>query len=175
MKRALFVLLPLVFALSVVAWIQLRQSRSRLGYPAPDFTLFDLGGRKYTLSHLRGSVVFLNLWATWCPPCREEMPSMEKLHRQLAGERFVMLAVSEDADGAAAVAPFVAEMKVTFPVLLDPLGNLPHRLGITGYPETFIVDPAGNIVQHFIGPYDWTDPRYLEYFRSLMNPPTAQP
>lgn len=174
MKRLLAVLLPLVLVLGAVAWVQIRQSRSRLGYPAPDFTLPDLSGRRHTLSQYRGKVIFLNLWATWCPPCREEMPGMQKLYRELAGSDFVMLAVSEDADGAAAVEPFVRELGLTFPVLLDPVGNLPHRLGITGYPETFVIDRHGNIVRHFVGPYDWTDPRYVEYFRSLINAPASR-
>jgi len=173
MKRFLAVLLPLAAVLGTVTWLQIQQSRSRLGYPAPDFALRDLQGRVHSLSQQRGKIVFLNLWATWCPPCREEMPSMEKLYRQLAGPDFTMLAVSEDTDHAA-VEAFVREMRLSFPVLLDAAGNLPHRLGITGYPETFVIDRQGNIVRHFVGPYDWSDPRYVEYFRSLIHAPAAQ-
>lgn len=131
------------------------QRRTRTGFPAPDFTLPDLGGRSHRLSDLRGRVVFLNVWATWCPPCREEMPAMERLYRRFRNRDFAMLAVSADEDGAAAVGPFVEALGLTFPVLLDPDGLVVRRYGITGFPETFIIDRQGQVVHHVVGPADW--------------------
>src|SRR5205814_957934 len=87
---------------------------------APDFVVPDLAGRTVRLSGLRGKVVVLNLWATWCAPCIEEMPSMERLYGRLRDTDFALLAVSQDEDGKRVVAPFVERMHLTFPVLLDP-------------------------------------------------------
>jgi peroxiredoxin len=168
MKRWALPVALLSLALATVAWLQQLQSRSRTGFPAPDFELPDLQGRLHRLSGLRGKIVFLNLWTTWCPPCRLEMPSMERLYRQMEQADFAMLAVSEDEAGAAAVAPFVAELGLSFPVLLDPEGRLPTRYGVTGYPETFVINRAGQVVDHIIGPAEWSSPERLDYFRRLL-------
>ncbi|HVM98184.1 MAG TPA: TlpA disulfide reductase family protein, partial [Candidatus Acidoferrales bacterium] len=102
----------LAAALAAVVFLQLSRGGARSGFPAPDFALTNLDGRTVRLSDFRGKIVFLNLWATWCPPCREEMPSMEQLHRRFESQGLVMLAVSEDSD-VSAVRPFVNEMKLT--------------------------------------------------------------
>lgn len=151
---------------------QLRSTDSS-GDLAPDFQLADLSGQVFRLSELRGKIVFLNVWATWCPPCRDEMPSMERLHRSLTGTDFVMLAVSEDAQGREAVEPFVRQLGLTFPVLLDPDGVIPKRFGVTGYPETFIIDRSGRIAQHLIGPEDWGSAQVLTYFQRLLEQPSS--
>src|SRR5262245_50619953 len=96
----------LTLALGGVAWIQQAQSRARSGFEAPDFELPDLRGATHRLSALRGKVVFLNLWATWCPPCRQEMPAMERLYERMPSRDFAMLAVSQDEDGVRSVGPF---------------------------------------------------------------------
>ena len=144
-----FVLLLVV--LGAVAALQYFGRSTSTGYAAPDFTLKDLAGTPYRLSELRGRVIFLNLWATWCPPCRDEMPSMEALYRRFKDRDFVMLAVAEDAGGEAAVRPFVDEMRLTFPVLLDPEATLSPRYGATGYPETFIIDREGRSHRSAVG------------------------
>jgi peroxiredoxin len=164
-------ILILSIALAAALYYQQTRLATRSGYPAPDFLLPDLAGRQYRLSDFRGKVVFLNVWATWCPPCRDEMPSMEKLHRSLAGKEFVMLAVSEDAQGREAVEPFVRQLGLTFPILLDPDGFIPKRYGITGYPETFIIDRSGRIIQHLIGPEDWASNQAVHYFNQLIEQP----
>ena len=94
---------------------------------------------------------------------------MERLHRRLQGTDFRMLAVSEDEDGAAAVRPFVDKMGLTFPVLLDQDGTLPPRYGVTGYPETFILDREGRVIQHTIGPEDWASESVYRYFLKLLD------
>jgi peroxiredoxin len=115
---------------------------------APDFAVPDLTGKTVRLSGLRGKVVVLNLWATWCPPCVEEMPSMEQLHAELGDAEFALLAVSQDEDGKRVVAPFVERMHLSFPVLLDPEREVGDRFGVSGYPETFVIDRNGFVVEH---------------------------
>jgi phosphatidylglycerol:prolipoprotein diacylglycerol transferase len=135
---------------------------------APDFVASDLNGQAVRLSAQRGKVVFLNLWTTWCPPCRMEMPSMEALSKKLASQDFLMLAVSEDDGGAAVVRKFVEQMGLSFPVLVDPEGEVGRRFGVYGYPETFIIDRDGRQVARFIGPRDWRDPKLEEALRKLI-------
>ncbi len=174
MKRWIFPVLTLAIALTAAIFLQQRVSRQPAESLAPEFSLADLAGRANRLSDYRGKIVFLNLWATWCPPCRQEMPSMEQLHRHFAGRDFVILAVSEDTD-AARVRQFVSEMRLTFPVLHDPRGILPEPLGVTGYPETFIIDRDGRIVQRFIGPEEWDTPQSYSYFENLLAAPPSPP
>ncbi len=142
-----------------------------LGRPAPDFTLPNLSGEVVHLSDYRGRVVFLNIWASWCNPCRTEMPSMEKLYQTLKGEDFEILAVSIDASGAKAVAPFAKEFKLTFPILLDVKGSVADLYGTTGVPETFIIDKNGIIVHKAIGPREWADPAFVDPLRNLARKP----
>jgi thiol-disulfide isomerase/thioredoxin len=123
------------------------------------------------LSDYRGKVVFLNIWATWCPPCREEMPSMEKLYRELRGESFEILAVSIDALGAKAVAPFMKEYRLSFPALLDPQGTVQQLYGTTGIPESFIIDKKGIIAEKIIGARNWATPEVIRFFRNLIQKP----
>ena len=171
MKRAVLPVLLLAAALAGVAVLQSAQRGPRTGYAAPDFALPDLAGVTHRLSDYRGKIVFLNLWTTWCPPCRMEMPAMERLHRSMRGRDFAMLAISQDEGGADAVAPFVAELGLTFPVLLDPGARLSPRFGVTGYPETFVIDRDGKVVQHFIGPAAWESEEMMAYFATLLEGP----
>lgn len=173
MSRSLVPAVMLVVVLGAVAGLQYMRRSPRTGYAAPEFTLPDLQGRIHRLADLRGKVVFLNLWATWCPPCRMEMPGMERLYQQLKDRDFVMLAVAEDEGGTEAVAPFIREAGLTFPVLLDPEATLSPRYGVTGYPETFIIDRDGQVVHHTIGPAEWDDPRMVAYIGSLIDAPVA--
>jgi peroxiredoxin len=175
MKRLFLPIALLIAALGGVAALQVSQRGPRTGYPAPDFALPDLKGATHRLAEYKGKVVFVNLWATWCPPCRMEMPAMERLYQKLRGRDFAMLAISEDEGGVGAVAPFVAEMGLSFPVLLDPDARLSPRFGATGYPETFIIDRNGNVVNHIIGPADWDGEEMMRYFHALLEPPAPLP
>lgn len=141
------------------------------GRPAPDFTFPDLDGRKVSLSDLKGKVVLVNIWATWCPPCREEMPSMQKLYDRFKGEAFEILAVSIDADGRKAVAPFTRKLNLTFPVLLDPKEKIRSPYRITGVPESFIIDKNGILVQRVIGPLNWASSEVYSFFQDLIQKP----
>lgn len=157
----------LLVGLIGAAYFQLGRTKE-VGFPAPDFALPDLTGRLYRLSDFRGKVVFLNVWATWCTPCRLEMPSMEALYRRLKGSDFVMLAVSAD-DGAAPVQAFVEQTGLTFPILIDSKGIVSSRYGLTGYPETFIIDRQGNVVEHIVGPENWDSERSYRFVMGFLN------
>ena len=122
-----------------------RQTRLQPGFPAPGFSLAGLDGRVISLKDYRGKVVFLNIWATWCPTCREEMPSMEKLYRELKGEPFEILAVSVDKEGGKRVAAFKEAQNLSFPMLLDPEGTIGRPYGVTGVPESYIINKEGII------------------------------
>lgn len=160
-----FGVIVVVFAF-LVTWTRGPSSKPT---PAQDFLLPDLQGRAVRLSQLRGKVVMLNIWTTWCPPCRKEMPTMEALYRRLQDADFVMLAVSQDVDGHKTVLPYLKEGGYTFPVLLDVRGEVGKRYGVTGYPETFIIDRQGNIVYHHIGYNDWAQPAVEDALRRLIN------
>jgi peroxiredoxin len=125
-----------------------------VGEPAPDFTLIDRKGKTWTLSQLKGQVVFVNFWATWCPPCRQEMPSMQKLHQRLQKNKFKMLAILNKDDPVLADS-FAAKLGITIPILDDQANVIGPKYGLTGLPETYIVDKQGVLREKFIGPADW--------------------
>ena len=144
------------------------------GKVATDFKLRDLGGHEVSLSSLRGKVVFLNLWATWCEPCRREMPSIEKLYEKFGKDKsFVILAVSEDSDGSKAVAPYVKQSGYKFEILLDPRNDVGEAYNVSGIPETFVIDRDGRIVAHHLGPYDWANPDIRDALQELINSKTG--
>jgi peroxiredoxin len=145
--------------------------RGRSPGPAPDFSVVDLAGKTIRLSGLRGKIVVLNVWATWCPPCRDEMPSMERLYQQLRGPDFELLAVSEDEGSIDAVRAFARELGVTFPIAHDPERQVGSRYGVWGYPETFIIDREGRIVERVIGPRLWDAPEQVAMLRGLLSDP----
>jgi peroxiredoxin len=137
------------------------------GSPAPNFTLNALDGGSVTMEGLRGKVVFLNIWATWCEPCREEMPSMERLYKRLQGRPFEILAVSVDSDSSP-VKPFRDEFKLTFPILLDARKKITRLYRATGVPETFIIDADGVIVEKVIGARNWSSKESFETILRLV-------
>ncbi len=147
----------------------LAQSRTvAAGKLAANFKLKDLNGDEISLASLRGKVVFLNIWATWCAPCREEMPSIESLYNDFKNNKdFVVLAVSQDTD-AAAVAPFVKQNHLGFTVLLDPHNEVGEHYDVDGIPETFIIGRDGRIMAHHVGPYDWANADIREALEELI-------
>jgi len=116
----------------------------RVGHPAPDFTLSDLDGEQVTLSDLKGQVVVLNFWATWCGPCRVEMPELETVYNKWKGQGVVILGINVFEDPSR-VSGAAAEMGITFPILLDREGQVAQSYEIMGYPTTFLIDRDGII------------------------------
>jgi peroxiredoxin len=131
---------------------------------APDFELPDATGRKWSLRSLRGRPVLLNFWATWCPPCVEEMPSMEDLARNV-GDRAVVLAVSVDEDWDTIKRFFPRGTPLS--VLLDQSKQLPKRYGTEKYPESFLIDPEGHVRHYFINTRKWGEPEALACIESV--------
>lgn len=139
--------------------------------PAPaakDFQVPTPDDRRLRLSDFKGKVVLLNFWATWCKPCEEEMPSMERLHRKFKDRGLVVLAISMDGDGASVVTPFVRKHKLTFPVGLDPKMALTARYGVWSLPSTFIIDRSGRRVLAANGPREWDSEAADALFESML-------
>ena len=139
-----------------------------VGDEAPNFTLRDLHGNMTSLSQLRGKVVLLNFWATWCGPCRVEMPAMEQLYQSFPRREFEILAVSTDAQGAAVTRPFQKQMGLTFPILHDSEYRTGLAYGARTLPITFMLDRQGIVRQKIFGARDWASPEARELIHALM-------
>jgi peroxiredoxin len=140
----------------------------KVGDVAPNFQLRDLDGRMVTLSQLRGKIILLNFWATWCGPCRVEMPAMEQLYRTFPRKEFEILAVSTDPQGAVVTRPFQQEMGFTFPILHDSEYRVGLTYGARTLPMTFMVDRQGVIRQKIFGARDWDSPEARELIQTLL-------
>ncbi|MBI4384015.1 MAG: TlpA family protein disulfide reductase [Nitrospinae bacterium] len=137
---------------------------------APDFTLNTLANEKLSLGQFRGKYLLVNFWATWCGPCKMEMPSLEKLYRRFKSRNFSLLAVSGDMFGDKVVRPFVEANNLTFPVLLDQRLTVSHKYGVVSLPTTFLIDPEGKIIGVHEGADDWSHPEVLQFFEGLLKP-----
>ncbi len=176
---------PYVFAMLIgagivaVAWM----SRSRIrpvvsGYPAPDFEVQDEDGARVTLASYDGKVLLLNVWATWCGPCEEEMPSMQRLYDQFSRDDFEIAAISIDVPagrldfagnpGGDPVA-FAQELGLTFPVLLDPSGEIRQTYRTSGVPESFLIGADGVIYKKVAGSTAWDSEANVGLVRRLVD------
>ena len=140
----------------------------KVGDEAPNFQLRDLAGNVVSLSQLRGKVVLLNFWATWCGPCRVEMPAMEQLYRSYSRKDFEILAVSTDAQGASVTRPFQQEMGFTFPILHDAEYRVGLMYGARTLPMTFMVDRNGIVRQKVPGARNWDAPEARELVQAML-------
>ena len=129
----------------------IRPSRQKM---ADDFTVTMVDGSSFRLSEHRGKTVLLNFWATWCPPCREEMPALERLYRQHKDRGLVLVAISIDADPKI-VPPYVKGSKLTFPIALDPKAEIANKYGVRALPSSFVVDRQGTMAGLALGPRVW--------------------
>lgn len=175
---------PYVFAIIVagavvaVAWL----TRNRLqpvvsGYPAPTFEVVDADGSPVTLATYEGKVVLLNVWATWCAPCREEMPSMQRLYDRFTPDDFEIAAISidaplgqRDAAGNPGGDPlaFAQALGLTFPILLNPSGDIQRIYRTTGVPESFLISRNGVIYKKVAGATDWDSRTNLGLVKRLV-------
>ncbi len=150
----------------------------KVGDLAPDFEVSDLTGRKVKLSELRGSPVFLNFWATWCPPCVEEMPSIAAIAHDHGSKGLRVVAVNVDASPAATIQKWLDGKKLAIEVWLDPNGAVAHQYGTFKYPETYIIDRTGKIQAKYVGSHPWTQPPFDAMLASVVaggTAPTAAP
>jgi cytochrome c biogenesis protein CcmG/thiol:disulfide interchange protein DsbE len=134
---------------------------------APDFTLNDVSDKPVKLSDFKGKVVVLNFWATWCRPCIEELPSLQRFHDRFAAQNVVVLAVSEDED-AKAYQQFLKKEGVRFPTVRDPEGKVSQSYGTFKLPETYFIDRQGRVVRKIIGAANWMDPELILFMEQLL-------
>ncbi|MEM8930495.1 MAG: TlpA disulfide reductase family protein [Acidobacteriota bacterium] len=135
--------------------------------PGPDFELLGLDGELYRLSSFRGQILLVNFWATWCLSCREELPTLERVHQELAGSGVVIVGIATDKEGRSIVAPYVEDMGLTYSILLDPREVSASLFGgLAGYPSTFILDREGLIYSTYLGAQ--TEATFAEDLRYLL-------
>jgi thiol-disulfide isomerase/thioredoxin len=138
--------------------------------PAPQISFTDASGKSVSLSAFDGKVVLLNLWATWCAPCRREMPSLERLQAR-SGDRMAVLAISEDFGGSKVVAPFVAKLGLTtIKTYLDPKGAVGQAFKVTGLPTSIVLDRHGRVRGRVEGEANWDGPKMLAVIEPLLRP-----
>lgn len=174
--RTLAVLVAAVILVAV--WIVRHRAQPVVaGFRAPDFAVSDEQGETVTLATYAGKVVLLNVWATWCGPCREEMPSMQRLYDRFSREDFEIAAISIDAlpdrtddqgnPGGDPLA-FARELGLTFPILLDPAGGIQRTYRASAVPESFLIGRDGVIYKKYAGATDWDSPTNVELVRRLV-------
>jgi cytochrome c biogenesis protein CcmG, thiol:disulfide interchange protein DsbE len=143
------------------------------GDAAPEFDVAVLAAAgaedaRLASASLAGHVVLVNFWATWCKPCEDEMPAMERLYRQLAPEGFELVAISVDEDREA-VERFRERLGISFPIGLDPRQEASRRYQTLGFPESFLIDREGRLVERYVGPREWDHRDYVERIRRLLS------
>lgn len=172
------ILTTVVFGVALAIKLRPQLDLLEVGDAAPEFHATDLRAKKpASLADYRGKVVLLNVWATWCPPCRIEMPAMQRLHEKLAGTDFHIVAVSVDGDAfhpegsqdPAGIMKFATDMGLTFDILHDPSGAIRSAYQTTGVPESFLIDRDGVIVKKVIGAAEWDGPVNETLVRRLVD------
>ncbi len=164
--------LIIIIAIAAAALFLLPEKKSydqiaSLGKPSPDFAYNDSKGKLWKLSDLKGKVVFINFWATWCVTCKAEMPSKEALYNSMQGKPFQMLGMLFK-DDPSNLAAYYKTQKVSIPTLISPNNEAGKLFGITGVPESFLLDKNGIVVEKFIGPKEWTDPEIVAIIEKYL-------
>jgi len=140
-------------------------------FPAPDFDLGTFPDGQSSLDDYKGQFVLLNFWATWCPPCLEEMPSMETAFQRYKNKGFTVVAISSDEEGETAIQPFIEKLGVTFPILLDPDKAISTVYGALNLPLSFLLDRDGQVIAGSIGGRDWASEEALSVLDELIVEP----
>lgn len=162
MNRTQRIILYILVLLAGAAWLALSAATDdtlvaegpapQAGFVAPDFSLNTASGETYTLSELKGQAVLVNMWATWCPPCRAEMPAMENMYQEYKDQGFVVLAVNNTfQDNPFDIAPFTEEYNLTFPILLDETGDTARAYQVRSLPSSYFINRQGVITEVVIG------------------------
>ena len=159
----------LAFALVLFAQLRPHGDLIEPNQPAPAFQALRLDGAVAGLGDYRGKVILLNVWATWCGPCRTEMPSMERLQRAFAGSDFRVVAVSVDQARSAVVRQFATDLGLSFDILHDPTGEIQRVYRTTGVPESWVIDRQGVIVKKVVGATEWDSPTNVALVRTLLD------
>jgi peroxiredoxin len=158
-------MLLLLLSWSAFAYSEQSLTPYKGAQPAPDFELVDVDGDKHRLSDYRGKPLIINFWATWCPPCREEMPSMNRAWSKVKDDvSMLAINVGEDED---TIFIFSADYPIDFPVLLDRSGDVIREWPVKGLPTTFVLDREGNIRYMAVGAREWDDVALLEIVKGL--------
>ena len=166
-RRKLFVAAILAAFVSRLDAIELKRWKDKPA--APPVELLTPDGAPFSLKQLRGKVVLVNFWATWCEPCITEMPSLQRLRNELAANGFEVLAVNYQ-EGPARINGFIQKMNLTLPVVRDTDGSVARSWGARVFPASYLVDRDGNIRHSISGAADWTSPKMLSTIRSLLAP-----
>lgn len=156
--------------LAAFAWVihdQFEQRIVEVGDSAPHFAVTTESGKRLTQASFGGKLLVLNFWATWCPPCVEEMPSLNEFARQLNKDGVIVLGVSIDKNEQA-YKRFLQQGQVSFETARDEQANIPTEYGTFKWPETYVIDTSGRVIQKMIGAKDWTDPQLVNSIRSLL-------
>ncbi len=172
MSRSAGTILLFAGLAAAAVWLLLRDplpaAPIATGQPAPGFALPRVGAEgELRLADLRGQVVLVNFWATWCKPCEDEMPAMERLHQSLEGRAFELVAVSVD-EGPDEVVAFQERLGLSFPIVLDVERDVARDYQSFKFPETFLIDAEGVLVARYIGPRDWDAPEYQARIERLL-------
>jgi thiol-disulfide isomerase/thioredoxin len=147
-------------------------ARASVAKAVPELSFEDASGKPHTLADFRGKFVLLNIWATWCVPCREEMPALDRLQAQMAGERFQVVALSVDQQGLLIARKFYTETGIkALPLYIDRSAKAAFTLDAAGLPATLLVDPAGREVGRHLGAVKWDSPEVMEHLRRRVNSP----
>jgi len=176
MRQRLIILIAVLLLFSLPAFSQERDLYSRIGIQSvrdntktPDFSLEGLNVKRVQLSALKGNVILLNFWATWCDPCKDEMPSMEALYQRYKEKDFVLLAISVEERNPEPARKFIQKHRYRFPVLLDPAGKTLDLFEIHRIPATVIIDKKGRMVGRAIGPRDWSSPDVFSLIDQMLD------
>jgi peroxiredoxin len=173
MKKATLIGIIAVLAAIGVLFFYGQNSGNRVkiireGDQAPEFRLSALDGKSVSLSSHRGKVVMVHFWATWCPPCVEELPTLERLYRAYYGKDLEILAVSVDEGGAGAVGQFMERNRFALPVLLNPDQSVARQYGSFKFPETYLISRDGIVRKKVIGAADWMSPAAQEIIQAMV-------
>ncbi len=175
MRQKLAILVAIFLLFSLPAFGQERGLYSKIGIQSvkktktPDFSLEGVNNKTVRLSALKGNVIFLNFWASWCGPCKDEMPSMEALYQRYKERDLVLLAISVDEGSSEPTRKFIQKNRYHFPVLLDPAGKTLDLFEIDKIPATVIIDKKGRMIGRAIGPRDWSRPEFFSMIDQMLD------